>query len=148
MGGPDGVIRAVLFAVLAAAGLGKGGVMIAYVTLGTNDLARGAAFYDALAGELGVPRMMENDRFIAWAVPGGPPGIGLTRPFDGASATAGNGVMVALSANSREQVDRLHALALRLGGRDEGAPGLRDSGFYTAYFRDLDGNKLNVIFLG
>ena len=118
--------------------------MIGYVTLGTNDLAAHARFYDAIAHELGVGRMMENETFIAWGKPGGAAGIGLTRPADGGAATAGNGVMVALEARDRAQVDRLHALALSLGGKDEGAPGERGSGFYAAYFRDLDGNKLNA----
>ena len=118
--------------------------MIGYVTLGTNDLHRGAAFYDALAKEPGVGRMMENEQFIAWGIPGGGAGIGLTKPFDGRPATVGNGVMVALEAKDRAQVDRLHALAVANGGTDEGAPGERFPGFYAAYFRDLDGNKLNA----
>ncbi len=119
--------------------------MIGYVTLGTNDLARGAKFYDAIAAELGVPRMMENDTFIAWGVPGGPAGVALTKPFDGKPATVGNGVMVALEVADAAQVHRLHALALSLGGADEGAPGPRgESGFYAGYFRDLDGNKLSA----
>ena len=118
--------------------------MIGYVPLGTNDLAKGAAFYDAIAGELGVPRMMENDQFIAWGVPGGAAGLGLTKPFNGQPASVGNGVMAALAAKDRAQVDRLHALALSLGGSCEGPPGPRGEGFYAAYFRDLDGNKLNA----
>ena len=122
--------------------------MIGYVTLGTSDLARGARFYDAIAAEMGVGRMMETDRFIAWGQAGGGAGIGLTYPFDGNPATIGNGVMVALGARDRAQVDRLHALALSLGGKDEGAPGDRGGGFYAAYFRDLDGNKLNAFVMG
>jgi catechol 2,3-dioxygenase-like lactoylglutathione lyase family enzyme len=118
--------------------------MIGYVTLGTNDLARGAAFYDPIAKELGTSRMMENEQFIAWGTPGGAAGIGLTKPFDGKPATVGNGVMVALGAKDKAQVDRLHALALSLGGKCEGPPGPRGEGFYAAYFRDLDGNKLNA----
>jgi catechol 2,3-dioxygenase-like lactoylglutathione lyase family enzyme len=119
-------------------------MMIGYVTLGTNDRVRGAAFYDAIAAELGVRRMMENEQFIAWGTPGGGAGIGLTRPFDGKAATVGNGVMVALEATDRAQVDRLHAVALAHGGTDEGAPGERFPGFYAGYFRDPDGNKLNA----
>ncbi len=119
--------------------------MIAYVTLGTNDLARAVTFYDAIAAEMGVPRMMVGDRGVAWATPGGGAGIGVTQPFDGHKATVGNGVMVALAAKDAAQVDRLHALALSLGGTDEGAPGPRgDKGFYSGYFRDLDGNKLSA----
>ncbi len=122
--------------------------MIGYVTLGTNDLARGSAFYDALAREMGVGRMMENDKFVAWGEPGGAAGLGLTMPFDGAPATIGNGVMVALAARDRAHVDRLYGLALSLGAADEGAPGDRGGGFYAAYFRDPDGNKLNAFVMG
>lgn len=118
--------------------------MIGYVTLGTTDLARGARFYDAIATELGVERMMQTDRYIAWGKPGGGAGIGLTVPYDGKPATVGNGVMVAFEARDRAQVERIDRLALSLGGQDEGAPGPRGEGFYAAYFRDLDGNKLNA----
>ena len=122
--------------------------MIGYVTLGTNDLARAAAFYDALAAEMGIARMMEWPKAIAWGRPGGRAGLGVTEPFDGGVATVGNGTMVALEASSREQVVRLHALALELGGSCEGPPGDRGGGFYAAYFRDLDGNKLNAFVTG
>ena len=94
-------------------------------------------------------RMMDTERFIAWGTPGGGAGIGLTRPFDGKPATVGNGVMVAFEARDKAQVDRIHRLALSLGGKDEGAPGPRgDQGFYAAYFRDLDGNKQNAFVMG
>ena len=122
--------------------------MIGYVTLGTNDLPRAAAFYDRICGEFGVSRMMENETFIAWGKPGGGGGIGLTKPFDGKAATVGNGVMAAFEAKDRAQVDRVHALALSLGAKDEGAVGDRGGGFYAGYFRDPDGNKLNVFVMG
>jgi catechol 2,3-dioxygenase-like lactoylglutathione lyase family enzyme len=122
--------------------------MIGYVTIGTNQLEKTAAFYDRIAAEMGVTRMMENDHFIAWGKPGGGAGIGLTKPFDGKPATVGNGVMVALGAKDKAQVDRLHALALSLGGSCEGPPGQRFEGFYAAYFRDPEGNKLNAFVMG
>lgn len=122
--------------------------MIGYVTLGTNDLARGAVFYDALAAELGVGRMMEFETFIAWGKPGGAPGVALTKPFNGEAATVGNGVMVALEAKDRAQVDRLYAIALEQGGTCEGPVGDRGGNFYAGYFRDLDGNKLNAFVVG
>jgi predicted lactoylglutathione lyase len=117
--------------------------VIGYVTLGTNDLARAAKFYDALLAEIGAKRMMESDRFVAWSVKPDLPGLGVTLPFDTKSATIGNGVMVALVVDSAAKVDTLHRKALQLGGTDEGAPGQRSEGFYAGYFRDLDGNKLN-----
>lgn len=118
--------------------------MIGYVTLGTNDLARAAAFYDALFAELGAGRFMENERFIAWAVDPGQPALSVCRPHDGQAATAGNGTMVALAVDSPEAVHRVYDRAMALGARDEGAAGPRQGGFYAGYFRDLDGNKLNV----
>jgi predicted lactoylglutathione lyase len=122
--------------------------MIGYVTLGTNDREKSARFYDALCSELGVSRMMENEQFIAWGKPGGGAGIGLTRPFNGERATVGNGVMVALEAANKAQVQRLHDIVLAHGGTDEGAPADRGDGFYAAYFRDPDGNKLNAFVMG
>jgi predicted lactoylglutathione lyase len=71
------------------------------------------------------------------------------KPYDGKAATVGNGTMVALVLDSKAKVDALYKKALELGGTDEGAPGPRgDSGFYAAYFRDLDGNKLNCFHFG
>jgi catechol 2,3-dioxygenase-like lactoylglutathione lyase family enzyme len=120
--------------------------MIGYVTLGTNDLDRASAFYDELLGLLGARRFMaEEGHFIAWAVSPDAPAISVTRPFDGQPATVGNGTMVALAVESPELVDRVHSKALELGGADEGPAGPRgEEGFYAGYFRDLDGNKLNV----
>lgn len=119
--------------------------MIGYVTLGTNDLPRAAAFYDAIATHFGVGRMMEFDSFIAWGQMGGAPGVATTMPFDGAAASAGNGTMVALQVDTPEQVQAVYDTAMANGGSDEGEPGPRgDDGFYAGYFRDPDGNKLNV----
>lgn len=123
--------------------------MIGYVTLGTNDLKRAIGFYDTVLAKLGALRFMdEPDHFMAWKHPDSTCGLSITRPFDGKPATVGNGTMVALQATSRQQVDEVHAEALALGARDEGAPGERMPGFYAGYFRDLDGNKLNVFCAG
>ena len=122
--------------------------MIGYVTVGTNDLARAATFYDALAAEMGTARMMEFDSFIAWGTAGGGAGIAATKPHDGNAASVGNGVMVALEAKDHDQVQRLYDIALANGGSDEGAPGPRGEGFYAGYFRDPDGNKLNAFVMG
>lgn len=122
--------------------------MIGYVTLGTNDLAKAAAFYDALLGEIGASRFMDNDMFIAWGTDPSQPMLSITNPFDGKAATAGNGVMAAIQVESTEIVKKLYAKALELGATDEGAAGPRGEGFYAGYFRDLDGNKLNVFKAG
>ena len=122
--------------------------MIGYVTLGTNDLPRAAAFYDALLGELGAKRLFDSERGIGWGVSMDTPSLAVMKPFDGKPATVGNGVMAAIVVDSRDKVARLHGKALALGGKDEGAVGPRGDGFYCGYFRDLDGNKLNVFCMG
>jgi predicted lactoylglutathione lyase len=128
--------------------IGTEETMIGYVTLGTNDLQKAAAFYDKIAAEMGIGRFMENDHFIAWGQAGGGAGLGVTAPSDGKPASVGNGVMVALAARDKAQVDRIHKLALSLGGSCEGPPGQRSEGFYAAYFRDPEGNKLNAFVMG
>jgi catechol 2,3-dioxygenase-like lactoylglutathione lyase family enzyme len=123
--------------------------MIGYVTLGTNDIPRAAAFYDAVLGVIGAARDMENERFVSWSVAPDKPSLCVIKPFDGQPATVGNGTMVSLFMPDRATVNALYAKAMELGGKDEGGPGPRgDSGFYAAYFRDLDGNKLAAFTMG
>ena len=123
--------------------------MIGYVTVGTNDLKKAGEFYDKLCSELGIGRFMTTDRLIAWGGPGGGAGFGVALPYDGKPMSVGNGVMVALAASDKAQVDRIYKLALSLGGTDEGPPGPRgEGGFYAAYFRDPEGNKLNAFVMG
>ncbi len=118
--------------------------MIGYVTLGTNDMEKAVAFYDALLAVIGAGRFMEEETFVAWAVAPNQPALSVTRPYDGKAAMVGNGMMIALTVDSTDKVDAVYAKAMELGGLDEGPPGTRMDGFYAAYFRDLDGNKLNV----
>lgn len=123
--------------------------MIGYVTIGTNDFEGSAKFYDAVLGVLGASRALETETFIAWAGKPGGPMVSLNKPNDGNPATVGNGMMVALAADSPEMVDAIYKKALELGGKDEGAPGPRGSGEnYYGYFRDPDGNKLCAVHFG
>lgn len=123
--------------------------MIGYVTIGTNDLEGTAKFYDAVLGVLGASRAYETETFIAWSAKSGGPMISLNKPHDGKSASVGNGMMVALTAESPAMVDAVHEEAMEMGATDEGAPGPRGSGSaYYGYFRDPDGNKLCAAYLG
>ncbi len=128
--------------------------MIGYATLGTNDLDTALTFYDALLATVGGKRLMQmpDERKLTFYGAGADkPMLVIGKPYDGAVATAGNGTMVALAADSREQVDQIHAKAIELGGADEGGPGSRgpeQMGFYGAYFRDPDGNKLCAFKMG
>lgn len=123
--------------------------MIGYTTVGSKDIPKAAAFYDALFAELGAQRFMDfGENFICWASAPGQPAFCIAKPFDGNTATIGNGVMIALAAKDKAHVDAIHAKALSLGATDEGAPGPRGEGFYAGYFRDPDGNKLNAFVMG
>jgi catechol 2,3-dioxygenase-like lactoylglutathione lyase family enzyme len=122
--------------------------MIGYVTLGTNDLPRAAAFYDALLAEIDAKRLMDYGRGYSYGESMDKPSLGIVTPHDTKPATAGNGVMVALSVGSRATVDRVYKKALELGGTDASPAGPRGEGFYAGYFRDLDGNKLSVFYMG
>jgi predicted lactoylglutathione lyase len=122
--------------------------MIGYVTLGTNDLERGTAFYAALLGEIGAKEVMKNERMVMFGTERGAPMLGVCKPYDEKDATAGNGTMVALDVGSQEAVQKVYAKAIELGGTDEGEPGLRGGNFYGGYFRDPDGNKLVAFTMG
>jgi predicted lactoylglutathione lyase len=121
--------------------------MVGYTTLGTNDLDKAVAFYDALLAELGGKQVLNDGRLVVWAGGGGGM-LAVCKPYDEKPASVGNGTMVALAAGSKEGVHTLHAKALSLGASDEGAPGPRIDNFYGGYFRDLDGNKLCAFHIG
>lgn len=120
--------------------------MIGYITLGSNDLKTAGTFYDQVLAEIGASRLMEQDtKFIGYGTSPAAPMLGIFAPFNGEPAAPGNGITVALTAESQAKVDAVHKKALELGAEDEGAPGTRDDeNFYGAYFRDMDGNKICI----
>ncbi|MGZ5989137.1 MAG: VOC family protein [Rhizomicrobium sp.] len=121
--------------------------MIGYATIGTNDFEKSKSFYDKVLAGLGAKRTLTNDRMQGYSSKAGAM-LAICKPYDGGKATPGNGNMLALASPSREVVNKVHADALANGGTDEGAPGDRGGGFYGAYFRDLDGNKICVFKMG
>jgi catechol 2,3-dioxygenase-like lactoylglutathione lyase family enzyme len=119
--------------------------LIAYSTLGVNDMARATAFYDAVFAPLGAVRDTTSATWTGYVRAGDKGRFFLTRPFDRQPATSGNGVMLAFLAEDRASIDAFYAAALANGGTDEGPPGVREGMnpvFYAAYVRDPDGNKL------
>ena len=119
--------------------------MIAYTTLGVNDMGRAIQFYDAVFAPLGAQRDTTSETWTGYSRQGDRSRFFLTRPFDRAEATFGNGTMLAFLADDRAAVDAFHRAALDNGGQDEGPPGVREGMnpvFYAAYVRDCDGNKL------
>lgn len=118
--------------------------MISYSSVGSNDIEKALGFYDTVLGELGGKRGFATDRFFTYTNGAGPM-FAVCQPFDDQPATVGNGCMIALAAPDTATVDKVHAAAMAAGGSDEGAPGERFPGFYGAYFRDLDGNKVACV---
>lgn len=117
--------------------------MLAYAMLGTNNKDKALTFYDAVLGEMGYGRTMDFGRSVAYGSKGKPQAalvIGI--PYDDKPATFGNGTMIAIAGGSEANITAAYDKALALGGTDEGKPGARGEGFYAAYFRDLDGNKI------
>jgi len=130
--------------------------MFSHVMFGTQNLTTTAAFYDALLAPLGLKRLPvrpENAEVLAsWNDPARrSPSFFICVPLNEQPATVGNGGMVAFLADSSGQVDAAYAAGMKTGGRDEGAPGPRPQygdGYYGAYLRDPDGNKVHVVFRG
>jgi catechol 2,3-dioxygenase-like lactoylglutathione lyase family enzyme len=118
--------------------------MLAYAMLGTNDKDKALSFYDAVLGEMGYERTMDFGRSVAYGSKDKPHATALAigMPLDDKPATSGNGTMIAIAGGSEAKIKAAYDRALALGGRDEGKPGPRGDGFYAAYFRDLDGNKI------
>ena len=116
--------------------------MIAYTTIGTADFEKAKAFYLAVLEDLGVTVFMDTGRLAALGTPAGGAMLAVCTPYNEETPSPGNGNMVAISPGSKELVDKLYAKALELGATDDGAPGQRMDGFYGAYIRDADGNKI------
>ena len=120
--------------------------MFSHVTIGSNNLERSGAFYDAMLKTLGHERFYTGDQIIGYGEPTGDQTF-ITSPFDGEAASVGNGTHIAFLAQDRAAVDAFHAAAMAHGGTDEGAPGPRPhyhKNYYGAYVRDPDGNKLQA----
>ena len=124
--------------------------MIAYVSVGADDIARAKRFYSAVLRALGYT-LAEGPEGLSWEIPVPPgqvpmhPDFYVKPPFDGRPASTGNGTMVAFQARTQRQVCDLHAAGLAAGGTDEGQPGFRaDYGahFDVSYLRDPQGNKI------
>lgn len=124
--------------------------MIAYVTIGANNIGLAKRFYTAFLPALGYDLTDAPDG-VSCVLPVEPghapaqPDLYIKTPFDGRAASVGNGVMIAFQAQNQQQVRDLHAAAVAAGGADEGKPGFREAysaNFYVSYLRDPQGNKI------
>ena len=117
---------------------------IGFVMVGTNSLEKSSKFYDAILAHLGMKRVTISKNYISYSHSSEDDGVKfyITKPLNKENATVGNGTMIALSAETKDMVDKFHKTALENGAVDEGAPGIRSDGNYYGYVRDLDGNKI------
>ena len=125
--------------------------MFSHITVGTSKLTRALRFYDAALAPLGITRR-NTYKVAASYAPEGFAGTNhpfwVVRPFDGETATAGNGTMVAFEAATRGAVDKFYAAALAAGGKDNGPPGLRPhyhANYYGAFVLDPDGHNIEAV---
>ena len=120
--------------------------VIGFVMVGTNDLEKSSKFYDSILVHLGMKRVTVTERYIGYGHSSEDSGVKfyITKPYNKENATSGNGTMVALSAETKEAVDKFHKTALENGATDEGSPGPRSDGNYYGYILDHDGNKITA----
>ena len=117
--------------------------MIGFVMLGTNNLNKAISFYDVLLETINLKRIVTNEKYAGYSSNENPENIEfyVTNPANKENATYGNGTQISFLVNSKDSVDKFYNLGIKLGGKDEGAPGIR-SGDYYCYLRDLDENKV------
>ena len=117
--------------------------MIGFVMVGTNNLVKATKFYDILLDTIELQRVVMNEKYAGYASKEKPDEVEfyVTNPVNNEKATFGNGTQISFLVNSKDLVNNFYNTGIKLGGKDEGAPGVR-SGDYYCYFRDLDGNKI------
>ena len=126
--------------------------MYSHVTLGVNDLDASIAFYDGVMNALGYERHSVGESFAGYGHPDdamlGNNSLWILTPINGEQASGGNGTNIAFNAQNRKTVRDFHRVAIKLGGTDDGQPGIREeahTNFYAGYIIDLDGNKLVAV---
>ena len=117
--------------------------MIGFVMVGTNNLDKAINFYDTLLNTIDLQRVVANEKYAGYALKDKPDEVEfyVTNPVNKEKATFGNGTQISFLVNSKDLVNKFYNIGIKLGGADEGAPGIR-SGDYYCYLRDLDKNKI------
>ena len=117
--------------------------MIGFVMVGTNNLDKAINFYDTLLNTIELERVITNEKYAGYASKNKTDEVEfyVTNPVNQEKANFGNGTQISFLVKSKDLVNNFYNTGLKLGGKDEGAPGIR-SGDYYCYVRDLDGNKI------
>ena len=117
--------------------------MIGFVMVGTNNLNKAIKFYDTLLNTIELQRVVTNEKYAGFASKEKPAEVEfyVTNPVNNEKANFGNGTQISFLVNSKDLVNNFYNTGIKLGGKDEGEPGIR-SGDYYCYYRALDGNKI------
>ena len=117
--------------------------MIGFVMVGTNNLDKAVNFYDILLDAIELKRVVTNEKYAGYASKEKPEQVEfyVTNPVNKDKATFGNGTQISFLVHSKDLVNNFYNIGIKIGGKDEGVPGIR-SGDYYCYLRDLDGNKI------
>jgi catechol 2,3-dioxygenase-like lactoylglutathione lyase family enzyme len=121
--------------------------ILSHVSIGTNDFARAARFYDTVLATIGCKRIIEHPDAVAYGK--AYPEFWVQSPCDGNAASVGNGFHIAFIADSKSMVDDFHRAAINAGASDDGAPGPRPEygvPYYGCFVRDPDGHKIEAAY--
>jgi catechol 2,3-dioxygenase-like lactoylglutathione lyase family enzyme len=128
--------------------------LLYHVSVGVRDMPKARGFYETTMAAIGcrLLHQVKDEEGKPTALGWGRlfPELWINVPLDGREEMPSNGAHVALFAADKAAVDLFHSVALSVGGSDDGAPGYRreyQPGYYAAFVRDPDGNKLEVVWL-
>jgi catechol 2,3-dioxygenase-like lactoylglutathione lyase family enzyme len=121
--------------------------MIDHVSIAVRDLAAATRFYETVLGALGLTKLESRPTTVGFGK--SYPEFWINRRADMAVVAPTSGAHVCFRARTTELIDAFHAAALQAGGASDGAPGLRphdgEGGYYAAFIRDLDGNRIEAV---
>jgi catechol 2,3-dioxygenase-like lactoylglutathione lyase family enzyme len=120
--------------------------MIDHVSISVSDLDRSTRFYESMLGAIGFTKLEVRPTIVGFGKKY--PEFWLNLRAATMPVAAGSGAHVCLRARTTAEVDAFHAAALAAGGLCDGTPGLRPQhgdGYYAAFIRDPDGNRVEAV---
>jgi catechol 2,3-dioxygenase-like lactoylglutathione lyase family enzyme len=119
--------------------------MFDHVSIGVLDIAKAKRFYDAALQPLGYECLSQGEGSLGY----GRAAVGywISATEQPVPANPKSGLHLCFSAPTRKSVDSFHAAALKSGGRDNGAPGIRadyGANYYAAFVIDPDGYRIEA----
>jgi catechol 2,3-dioxygenase-like lactoylglutathione lyase family enzyme len=120
--------------------------VIDHVSVAVRDLTVAARFYETVLATLGYTKLIVRPGTAGFGKKY--PEFWLNERQSMSIADPDSGAHICLRASDTRSVDAFHAAALAAGGLSDGAPGRRPEyteGYYAAFVRDPDGNKIEAV---